>query len=144
MLKKFNETEEDIHARLMAKYKPVPLLWYMAVLIATFAMAMGITLGYPTHLAGWALVLSLFIGWIFFLPIGLIAATTNIWIGLNVITEFMIGYIQPGRPLAAMMFKAYGYMALYQGLGFANDMKLGHYMKIPARITFTEIGRAHV
>ncbi|PWN33139.1 small oligopeptide transporter [Meira miltonrushii] len=137
MLKKFNEIEDDIHSRLMAKYKPVPLSWYMAVFIATFAMAMGITVGFKTHLAAWALILGIFVGFVFFLPIGLIAGTTNIWIGLNVLCEFMIGYMQPGRPLAGMMFKAYGYMALYQGLGFANDMKLGHYIKIPPRVTFT-------
>jgi hypothetical protein len=41
-------------------------------------------------------------------PIGIIFATTNIQIGLNVITEFIIGYMLPGRPLAMMIFKTYG------------------------------------
>lgn len=35
-----------------------------------------------------------------------------------------------------MLFKTYGYITMYQGLGFASDMKLGQYMKIPPRVTF--------
>lgn len=57
-------------------------------------------------------------------------------IGLNVITEFIIGYMQPGKPLAMMMFKCYGYMTMYQGLSFVADLKLGHYMKVPPRTMF--------
>lgn len=60
-------------------------------------------------------------------PIGMVQAMTNIAIGLNVITEFIVGYMTPGRPLAMMMFKTYGYMTMYQGLSFVQDLKLGHY-----------------
>lgn len=135
--KKWNDVEEDVHARLMSKYKTVPLWWYMALLLATIAMSLGVTLGYPTHLSWWAYFVSLILGAIFFLPIGIIQASTNIAIGLNVLTEFIVGYVQPGRPMAMMLFKAYGYMALYQGLGFAQDMKLGFYMKVPTRVVFS-------
>jgi hypothetical protein len=62
-------------------------------------------------------------------PIGMVQAMTNIAIGLNVITEFLVGYMTPGRPLAMMMFKTYGYMTMYQGLSFVQDLKLGHYSK---------------
>jgi len=44
--------------------------------------------------------------------------------------------MKPGHGLALMLFKAYGYMAMNQGLGFTSDMKMGHYMKIPPRVTF--------
>ena len=37
------------------------------------------------------------------IPVGTVLATTNVGIGLNVLTEFIYGYIQPGRPLALMM-----------------------------------------
>lgn len=33
-------------------------------------------------------------------------------VGLNVITEFVAGYMFPGRPLANMMIKVYGYMTM--------------------------------
>lgn len=35
----------------------------------------------------------------------MIQAITNIQIGLNVFTEFIISYMQPGKPLAMMSFK---------------------------------------
>ncbi|PWN33125.1 small oligopeptide transporter [Meira miltonrushii] len=135
--KKWNDLEEDVHAKLMAKYKTVPFWWYAVLLVATIAVALAMILYYPTNLSWWAFFVSLILALIFFMPIAIIQATTNIGIGLNVLTEFMVGYIQPGRPMAMMLFKAYGYMALYQGIGFASDMKLGHYMKVPPRVTFS-------
>lgn len=62
--------------------------------------------------AWWAFFLALGISFVFTLPIGIIQAITNTQIGLNVLTEFIFGYIQPGRPLALMMFKTYGYITM--------------------------------
>jgi OPT family oligopeptide transporter len=69
-------------------------------------------------------------------PIGVIQAITNQQVGLNVITELIIGYTLPGRPIAMMLFKTWGYMTMVQALGFSGDFKLGHYMKIPPRSMF--------
>lgn len=60
-------------------------------------------LAWPTNLSWWAFLLAVAISFIFSLPIGIIEAVTNNQIGLNVLTEFVYGYIQPGRPLALMM-----------------------------------------
>lgn len=57
-------------------------------------------------------------------------------VGLNVITELIVGYALPGRPIAMMMFKTWGYIAMTQGLNLTGDFKLGHYMKIPPRPMF--------
>ena len=59
------------------------------------------------------------------MPLGIVKAATNVDIGLNVITEFVVGYLQPGRPMAMMLFKTYGYITMLQGLYFCQDMKLG-------------------
>ena len=101
-------------------------------------LALGLTtcLAWNTHLTWWAFIVAILIGAFFYVPIGIVQATTNVQLGLNVITEFIIGYMQPGRPLAMMMFKMYGYMTVYQGLYFTQDIKLAHYMKIPQRTTF--------
>jgi OPT family oligopeptide transporter len=69
-------------------------------------------------------------------PIGVILAVTNQNIGLNVVTEMIIGYALPGRPIAMMMFKTWGYITMFQALNFISDFKLGHYMKIPPRPMF--------
>ena len=38
-------------------------------------------------------------------PIGIIQAITSNQLGLNVITELIIGYMVPGHPIAMMQFK---------------------------------------
>lgn len=121
----FGEVEDDVHARLMARFKTVPLWWYLAISLAMIGIGLGVTQGYPTHLSWWAFFVALIMAVVWFVPIGIVQARTNIGIGLNVITEFVIGYMQPGRPIAMMLFKTYGYMSMYQGLYFSQDMKLG-------------------
>jgi hypothetical protein len=56
--------------------------------------------------------------------------------GLNIITEYAMGLIYPGRPIANVCFKTYGYMSMAQAVSFLSDFKLGHYMKIPPRSMF--------
>ncbi|KAK3016078.1 hypothetical protein RJ639_005673 [Escallonia herrerae] len=73
---------------------------------------------------------------IFTLPISIITATTIVTPGLNVITEYILGIIYPGRPIANVCFKTYGYISMTQAVSFLNDFKLGHYMKIPPRSMF--------
>jgi hypothetical protein len=53
-----------------------------------------------------------------------------------VITEYVIGYLYPGFPVANICFKVYGYISMKQGITFLEDFKLGHYMKIPPRAMF--------
>ena len=129
--------EPDVHTKMMRKYKEVPAWWYAATFLAFLAVALTSILAYPTHLTWWAFFIALLIALAFSIPIGMISAITNITLGLNVITEFIIGYMQPGRPVAMMLFKTYGYITMTQALAFAADLKLGHYMKVPPRIMFT-------
>ena len=56
--------------------------------------------------------------------------------GLNVITEYAMGLIKPGYPIANVCFKTYGYMSMQQAVAFLSDFKLGHYMKIPPKSMF--------
>ena len=70
---------------------------------------------YPTQMPIWAFVLALAVAFVYTIPIGIIQAVTNQQIGLNVITELIVGYLLPGKPLAMMLFKTWGYVvrALY-------------------------------
>jgi hypothetical protein len=47
---------------------------------------------------------------------------------LNIITELIAGYAWPGKPIANMMVKCYGYNSVKHGMDFAQDLKLGQYM----------------
>ncbi|KAI0426012.1 OPT oligopeptide transporter protein-domain-containing protein [Xylaria sp. FL1042] len=133
-----NSTHEkpDIHMKLMRKYKEAPLLWYTSLFFIVLALSLVAVLFYPTNLTWWAFLLAVAIAFMFSLPIGIIEAITSQEIGLNVLTEFIYGYIQPGRPLALMLFKTYGYITMSQALSFVADLKFGHYMKIPPRTMF--------
>ena len=70
------------------------------------------------------------------MPIGVIDAVAGCGIGLNVISELVGGFIVPGKATAMNMFKAYGCMVLHNALVFSEDLKLGHYAKVPPRSMF--------
>ncbi|KAK1752304.1 sexual differentiation process protein isp4 [Echria macrotheca] len=126
----------DIHMKLMSKYREVPHWWYISVFAVMLLFALITVLGYPTNLPLWAFILAVVISSVFSVPIGIIQAVTNTQIGLNVLTEFIFGYLQPGNPLALMIFKNFGYVTMSQALDFVGDLKFGHYMKLPPRMTF--------
>ena len=60
--------------------------------------------------------------------------------GLNAITEFVAGFLLPGRPLANMMIKAYGYMTMSQVLRFLHSTHLSVGIRFRTRL---EIGILH-
>ncbi|KAJ7232442.1 OPT oligopeptide transporter protein-domain-containing protein [Mycena haematopus] len=128
--------QPDIHARLMSRYPQVPEWWYMILFLSMFILGIISIEVWPTQMPVWAFVLALLIAFTYVIPIGMIQAITNQQVGLNVITELIIGYALPGRPVAMMMFKTWGYITMAQALTFASDFKLGHYMKIAPRPMF--------
>jgi hypothetical protein len=119
-------------------YKEVPQWWFVAVLAASFVLALYACEGFgkQLQLPWWGLLLACAIAFTFTLPIGVILATTNQRMGLNVISELIIGFLYPGKPLANVAFKTYGSVSIAQALYFVGDFKLGHYMKIPPRSMF--------
>ncbi|THG16973.1 oligopeptide transporter 6-like [Camellia sinensis] len=128
----------DIHSRLMKVYKQVPTWWFLVILVVNIATIIFACTYYNAtlQLPWWGVLLACGIAIFFTLPIGIISATTNQQPGLNIITEYIIGYLYPERPVANMCFKVYGYISMSQALTFLADFKLGHYMKIPPRSMF--------
>ncbi|KAG2609058.1 oligopeptide transporter 7-like [Panicum virgatum] len=134
----FQDKKVDIHTKLMRRYKQVPEWWFICILIANIAITIFACEYYieQLQLPWWGVLLACAIAFFFTLPIGIITATTNQTPGLNIITEYIMGYLYPGRPVANMCFKVYGYISMSQALTFLQDFKLGHYMKIPPRTMF--------
>ncbi|CAG8244368.1 unnamed protein product [Penicillium olsonii] len=127
---------EDVHCRLMRRYKDAPLTWYLFVLVSMLAIATFTVEYYPTHLPWYGLLLALMITSVFFIPVGIIMAVTNQHSSLYLICQLLCGIVFPGRPVANMIFVTYSYISSAQGIKFSSDLKLGHYMKIPPRILF--------
>ncbi|KAE8333829.1 OPT oligopeptide transporter protein-domain-containing protein [Aspergillus sergii] len=135
--------KKDVHSRLMASYKDVPWWWFAAVTILMFALSIVTNEVWHTGLPAWAVLLAFVLPMIYFIPVGIIKAVTNITSNqLNLITEFIGGYAFLGRPVANMAFKFYGYVAVSQGLEFVADMKLAHYLHIAPRTLFLAQGLA--
>ncbi|KAF7327111.1 OPT oligopeptide transporter [Mycena kentingensis (nom. inval.)] len=128
--------QPDIHARLMAVYPQVPEWWYAIIFLTMFVAGVVAIEVWDTKFPVQFFILSLVIAMAYVIPVGMIQAITNQQVGLNVITELIIGYALPGRPVAMMMFKTWGYITMAQALTFTSDFKLGHYMKIPPRQMF--------
>ncbi|KAK9424113.1 putative OPT oligopeptide transporter protein-domain-containing protein [Seiridium unicorne] len=128
--------EDDVHMRLMKKYRDAEDWWYVALFVIMIALSFVVCCAWPTGFPWWAFIVCMVIPVVWTIPIGIIQAITNVQLGLNVLTEYVVGYMLPGRPIAMMMFKNYGYLAMSQALYFAQDLKLGHYMKVPPRVMF--------
>ncbi|CAK9436467.1 uncharacterized protein LODBEIA_P10250 [Lodderomyces beijingensis] len=120
----------DVHNRLMARYKKVPEWWFLIAFLIFFTLSIVTIRCWDTEMPVWALIVALLIAFVFLLPVAIIFARTNILVGLNVLSEFIVGYMVPKKPLACLFFKTFGYISNAQAVTFASDMKLGHYMKI--------------
>ncbi|KAK1395983.1 Oligopeptide transporter 4 [Heracleum sosnowskyi] len=128
----------DVHTRLMKNYKDIPTWWFYVLLAVTLLVSLSLTLFMKDdiQMPYWGLLFAAFLAFMFTLPISIITATTNQTPGLNIITEYIMGLIYVGRPIANVCFKTYGYMSMTQAISFLSDFKLGHYMKIPPRSMF--------
>ncbi|KAF9902156.1 hypothetical protein EC991_005236 [Linnemannia zychae] len=126
---------EDIHHKLMQAYPEVPDWWYAILFFGITAVTI-FTCEYYGYMPWWAVLLAVLISVFFALPVGLIQALTNQQPGLNIITEYVIGYMLPGDPIANVTFKTLGYISMSQAMTFTGDLKLGHYMKVPPRAMF--------
>ncbi|KAJ3329140.1 hypothetical protein HDU76_008537 [Blyttiomyces sp. JEL0837] len=126
----------DIHAKLMDVYPEVPDLWYFILLGLNLVVGCVVCQIGGFDLPWWGVILGFLLAVISIIPIGVILAISGQAIGLNVMSEFLIGLILPGRIAAVMAFKTLSYMAMYQGLNLVSDLKLGHYMKVPPRAMF--------
>ncbi|KAI3417355.1 uncharacterized protein J3R85_014472 [Psidium guajava] len=133
-----SEGKEDIHTKLMRNYKDIPQWWFYILLAGTIIVSLILctVLQKEVQMPWWGLLFAAALAFIFTLPISIITATTNQTPGLNIITEYLMGVIWPGHPIANVCFKTYGYMSMTQAISFLSDFKLGHYMKIPPRSMF--------
>jgi OPT family small oligopeptide transporter len=109
--------KKDVHARIMESYRPVPWWWFAGVTLLMFGLSIVTSEVWETGLPAWAVLLAFVLPIIYFIPVGIIKALTNITSNqLNLITEFIGGYAFLGKPVANMTFKFYGYVAVAQGL----------------------------
>ncbi|KVH99663.1 Oligopeptide transporter OPT superfamily [Cynara cardunculus var. scolymus] len=92
----------DVHTRLMKNYKDIPAWWFYVLLTVTLLVSLALTIFMKDQIQMpfWGLIFAAAIAFFFTLPISIITATTNQTPGLNIITEYAMGLIYPGKPIA--------------------------------------------
>ncbi|KAI5830219.1 small oligopeptide transporter [Schizophyllum commune Tattone D] len=125
--------QPDVHARLMTRYPVLPDWWFLVILAVTFTFGVVCIEIWPTELPVWGYLVALMLSFLFVVPVGMIQAVTNHQVSLGCVNWPSLDYMLPGRPVAMMLFKTYGYIAMSNALEFTLNFKIGHYMKIPPR-----------
>ncbi|TIB67791.1 hypothetical protein E3Q24_04023 [Wallemia mellicola] len=136
-MRNFKTEEDDIHAKLMRRYPDVPHWWYLSYMIVFLALSIAAVTGFDAQIPVWGIFVALLIPLVYILPASFIFAMTGQEIPINLVSEVIPGYLFPGKPIANMIFKCYSIQTMSEGLSFIQDAKLGHYIKIPPRATFT-------
>ncbi|KIJ66008.1 hypothetical protein HYDPIDRAFT_110132 [Hydnomerulius pinastri MD-312] len=135
-MKKIRVEQDDIHAKLMRNYPEVPDWWYVVFFVGFFLMMVLVVEVWHTSVPVWALLLAVCLPAIYVLPSGFIFAMTGQGISLNLLAQIIPGTLLEGNPVANMIFKAYSVQTLTEATSFVQDLKLGHYIKVPPRATF--------
>jgi len=134
------ENFTDLHNRLMKPYKEVPEWWYLLILLFSLATGIAFNVHYETGYPVWALFAALAMSALFVIPSGMVYAVTNTEVTMNVLAELIGGYLLPGKPIAVMLFKSYGFVSTAQAIGYAGDLKIGHYAHIgPRHLFFAQV-----
>lgn len=135
-MKKIRVEQDDIHAKLMRNYPEVPDWWYLVCFFGFFLLMVVVVEVWHTSVPVWALLLSVALPILYVLPSGFIYAMTGQGITLNLLAQIIPGTLMSGDPVANMIFKAYSVQTLSEATSFVQDLKLGHYIKVPPRATF--------
>lgn len=135
-IKRVRVEEDDIHAKLMKHYPEVPDSWYLSIGVGFFILGVVAIEVWPTKMPVYTLALSLLLPTLYMLPFGFIYAVTGQGLPINLLAEIIPAGIMPGQPLPNMIFKTVSVQTIGAALSFVQDLKLGHYMKVPPRASF--------
>lgn len=93
--KNARDEHNDVHNRLMAKYKEVPEWWYLSLLAISFIMACVACSHWDTGMPVWGIVFAIALCLVLQIPVGIIMGVTNVEVTNNVIAEFIGGEQYP-------------------------------------------------
>ncbi|KAF9518906.1 hypothetical protein BS47DRAFT_1289018 [Hydnum rufescens UP504] len=136
-MKRIKTEEDDVHAKLMRLYPEVPDWWYLAVFLFFFVMGILAAALFKTGIPVWSLFVAVLLPIIYVLPSGFVYAYTGQSVSINLISEVIGGTLLSGRPFTNMVFKAYSTQTMSVAINFVQDLKLGHYIKVAPRASFT-------
>ncbi|KAI0341506.1 OPT oligopeptide transporter [Trametopsis cervina] len=129
---------DDVHYKEMRKYAEVPQWWYLVLFIVSLAIGIGCSYAAPEPLMPWwSVLLFTAISAVIAVCLGFIAATTGFQISIKYAIQILAAFIHPGKPITVMYVNLYGNSTAFQTLALLQDLKLGQYVKLPPRVTFS-------
>ena len=131
-----DDTETDPHYRLMLAYKDAPNWWYLAVLLISIGVGLGVLYANNSTLPWWGFLISCLLSFICILFFGAQYGITGYDLNLQSIIQMIGGYLHPGRPVANMYFVLFGYNSVLQGELLLRDLKFAQYAHLAPRTTF--------
>ncbi|PVV05349.1 hypothetical protein BB560_000128 [Smittium megazygosporum] len=135
--RRFHLSHNDIHGMIMQRYKQIPNSYFLALFAITAGSGIAACNQTQINLPWWGFLTSIVIPSVLLIPFGMVAAVSNVSLGVNVVSEFIAGMVFPGLPIANIVFKSFSNATIFQALELIVSLKLGHYMKIPPIQVFT-------
>ncbi|KAL7749974.1 OPT superfamily [Sorochytrium milnesiophthora] len=130
------EDEDDIHCQLIDRYPAVPWTWYALFFVVPAALGIVVCHTSGIDMPWYLSLLSLAVSVCGSIPYGILYAVTGIQLSLKVMSEFLIGVISPGHPILVMAFRTLAVTVALAVTKLLEDLKVGHYMKVPPRHVF--------
>ena len=127
----------DPHYKLMLEYDEVPGWRYATIMVLSFTVGMICIYEAKSTLPWYAYIVSILLSFVFTLFMGIQTARFGMYVGQQNLIQMIGAFINPGKPLANMYFTLYGSNSVTQALGLLSDLKLGQYMKLSPKATFT-------
>ncbi|KAJ7599039.1 peptide transporter MTD1 [Mycena floridula] len=138
VIRKYRNNESyDPHYEKMKIYKEVPMWWYGTVFIGSFAMAMATIYTGHSELPWWGLIVAIILSAVFLPFVITVYAITGFVPNMQNLIQMIGAAMLPGNPQTNMYFTLYGYNTIDQARGLVRDLKMGQYLKLPPRVTFT-------
>uniref|UniRef100_A0A8H7N1U6 OPT family small oligopeptide transporter n=1 Tax=Bionectria ochroleuca TaxID=29856 RepID=A0A8H7N1U6_BIOOC len=91
-------------------YKSVPTWWYLVTLAISVGLGIFVSEYYPVQLRWYGAILAFVVSAVFFIPLALICAATDLHVSIDVFCRIIAGYIWEGKVLANIWFFDLGYI----------------------------------
>ncbi|KAA8913055.1 hypothetical protein TRICI_003303 [Trichomonascus ciferrii] len=132
-------SHKDVHNRIMYGYKKFHWSVYLVSAVAGLALGFAYCEGWNHELQirAYGYVVSLVICGCLFIPLALIESRSSFQLSLTVFMEVISAFWKPGEPMTLLYFMTFGYSVLQHAMHTTQSTKIGHYMKVPPRLTAT-------
>lgn len=127
----------DPHYGVMQSYKDVPNSWFGLIWLISAVVGLISSRMAGSTLEVWAFFVAVMLAGVLITPFAALTAMFGFPIMVQPLIQMLGAYMLPGRPLANLYFSTYGFNSLYMAKNMLKDLKLGQYVHLAPRVTFT-------